>query len=154
MGLSGMFSAVTMATGWRPGPVKLSNPSESRSSGGGGCWNRETVPELTKDLPRDHSPLLPPSTVPSSLGRASGSRVCFHFSDGNAPRAARRPNLVGAISAKPIQTAGQSHIVAAKLQNMFAHSPKQRRTHQRSLTLQSDFKAASQRDTFVAAPVA
>lgn len=60
------------------------------------------------------APLPSPSKGPSSLGRASGSQVCFHFSDGNAPRAARRPNLVGAISAKPIQTVGQSHAVAAK----------------------------------------
>lgn len=118
MGLLGMFSAVSMATGWRLGPVKLSNPSESRSCGVGGAERQfQGLPRISSFLlllSLVIAPLLSPSEEPSSLGRASGSQVCFHFPDGNAPRAARRPNLVGAISAKPIQTVGQSHVVAAK----------------------------------------
>lgn len=61
MGLSGMFSAVAMATGWRPGPVKLSNPSESRSSGGGG--GVAGTERQFQSLPRISSSLLLHSLV-------------------------------------------------------------------------------------------
>lgn len=116
MGLLGMFSAVSMATGWRLGPVKLSSPSESRpgcAGEGEDPGTKRLIPESTIDLQLSSSALpcgpslllSAPPKPPSRLGRASGSQVCFDFSVGNSPRAARRPNLVGAVSAKAVQTA-------------------------------------------------
>lgn len=58
MGLLGLFSAVSMATGWRLGPVKLSKASESRSGGG----DAGTEGQLQR-LARISSFLLLPSLV-------------------------------------------------------------------------------------------